>query len=101
MALRTAQRQKAKLRISISAPSGHGKTMGSLLVAKGITGDWTKIAIIDSENGSGDLYSHLGPYNVLPITAPFTTEKYTNAIRECEQAGMEVIIIDSLTHVWR
>lgn len=50
MTLRTAQRQKAKLRISISAPSGCGKTMGSLLLAYGITGDWTKIALIDSEN---------------------------------------------------
>lgn len=74
--------------------------MSALKIAKGLCGDWTKIAMIDTENGSGDLYCHLGDYNVLPITAPYTPEKYVEAIEACEKAGMEVIIVDSITHEW-
>ena len=65
--LKTAVRKKAKLKIGIAAPSGAGKTMSSLLLAYGIVkGEhpkwsdedcWSKIAIIDSENGSGELYA--------------------------------------------
>lgn len=101
MALRKATRQKAKIRLAISGPSGAGKTMSSLLIAYGLCGDWDKIAVIDTENNSADLYAHLGDYNVLPIEPPFTTEKYIKAIAECETAQMEVIIIDSASHEWQ
>lgn len=100
MTLRKATRQKAKIRLGLSAVSGGGKTYSALLIAKGLCGDWSKVAIIDSENNSADLYAHLGDYNVLPLTAPFTPEKYIEAIAQCEQAGMEVIIVDSITHEW-
>jgi hypothetical protein len=36
----------------------------------------------------------------MPIAAPFSPEKYVEAIKGCEKAGMEVIIIDSITHEW-
>ncbi len=99
--LRTATRQQAKLRLGLSATSGAGKTYSALLMAKGLTGgDLSKVALIDTENGSGDLYAHLGPYNVLPLSAPYNPERYVEAIKACEAAGMEVIIIDSITHEW-
>jgi hypothetical protein len=100
MQLRKAARKKAKIRLGLSAVSGGGKTFSAILVAKGLTGDLSKVAIIDTENGSADLYMHLGEYNVLPLTAPFTPERYIEAIKVCEQAGMEVIIIDSISHEW-
>lgn len=99
MTLRKAQRQKAKLKIGLFGPSGSGKTYSSLLLARGIT-DWGKIAIIDTENGSADLYSHLGGYNVIMLEPPFSPENYIKAIKECEDAGMEVIIIDSISQEW-
>lgn len=98
--LRKAQRRAAKIRLGLASPSGGGKTYSALLIAKGLAGSWDKVAIIDTENGSADLYSHLGDFNVLQLTAPHHPEKYIDAIRECEQAGMEVIIIDSITHEW-
>src|SRR6476660_1035955 len=100
MQLRKATRKKAKMRLGLSAVSGGGKTYSALIVTKGMAGDWDKIAIIDSENNSADLYAHLGDYNVLPISAPFSPEKYIDAIKACEAAGMEVIIVDSITHEW-
>lgn len=98
--LRKATRQKAKIRLGLSAVSGGGKTFSALQIAKGLVGDWSKIAVIDTENGSADLYAHLGDYNVLPLQAPFSPEKYIEAIKDCETAGMECIIVDSITHEW-
>lgn len=100
MQLRTATRQKAKIRLGLSAVSGGGKTFSALKIAYGITGNWSKVAVIDTENGSADLYAHLGPYNVLPLAAPFHPDRYVQAIKACEEAGIEVIIIDSITHEW-
>lgn len=98
--LRKATRQKARIRLGLSSVSGGGKTYSALLIAYGLTGDWAKVAMIDTENGSGDLYSHLGEYNIMTLEPPFTPERYSEAIKACEGAGVEVIIIDSITHEW-
>jgi hypothetical protein len=100
MKLQTAQRKRAKIKLALQGPSGSGKTYSSLLIANGLCPNWSKIVVIDTENGSADLYAHLGAYNVLSIPAPFTPEKYIQAIELCEKEGMEVIIIDSVTHEW-
>lgn len=100
MGFRKAERKQAKLKIGLSAPSGAGKTYSSLLIAYGICGDWSKIAVIDTENGSAELYSDLGEYSVCSITPPFTPKKYIAAIHEAVEAGFKVLIIDSLSHAW-
>jgi hypothetical protein len=100
MELKKATRKQVKLRLNISAPAGAGKTYSALRMAYGICGDWTKIAVVDTENGSASLYSNLGEFNAIDMTAPFTPEKYTEAINMCVAAGMEVIILDSTTHEW-
>jgi len=98
--LRKATRQKAKIRLGLSSVSGGGKTYSSILIAKGLATSMDKIALIDTENRSGDLYANLGDYNVITLEAPYTPERYIEAITACENAGMEVIIIDSITHEW-
>lgn len=100
MKLRKACRTNIKIKMGLQGPSGGGKTYSSLLIAFGLCGDWTKIAVIDTENHSADLYDHLGEYNVIPIDAPFSPDKYISAIKVCQDSGMEVIIIDSMTHSW-
>ncbi|WP_423806808.1 AAA family ATPase, partial [Phascolarctobacterium succinatutens] len=92
-----AERKKAFLKIAITGVSGSGKTYSALQLAQGL-GD--KIAMIDTENGSGELYSNLCEYDVAPMAAPFTPEKYIDYIHEAEQAGYNVLIIDSLSHAW-
>ncbi len=100
MNLRKSNRAQAKIRCALQGPSGSGKTYSSLVLAHGLCKDWNKIAVIDTENHSADLYSHLGDYNVLTLSSPFTPERYIEAITVCENAGMEVIIIDSISHEW-
>lgn len=115
--LKKAQRTKAKLKLGVSAPSGGGKTLGSLLIAYGLMKEkystasdsqiWEKIAIIDTENGSGELYVgreiagiKIGEYNAITLTPPFEADKYTQSIELCKESGIEVCIIDSVTHLW-
>lgn len=94
---RKAERRKAKLRLAITGPAGSGKTYGALLVAFGIGG---KIALLDTENGSGDLYSALGNYDVCSICAPFSVQKYIDAIKDAENSGYDVLILDSISAEW-
>ena len=100
MQLKKATRSAAFLKIGLTGPSGSGKTYSALLLAFGICGDWEKIAVIDTEHGSADLYSSLGEYNTLTLEPPFAPERYSEAIQLCLQAGMEVIVIDSASHEW-
>ena len=106
---RTAERRKAKLRLAIDGPSGSGKSLTSLLIAYGITGDWSKIAVIDTERGSGDLYTGttipgtsdiIGKYLIVTMEPPFSPQAYSELAWAAEKEGIEVLIIDSLSHAW-
>lgn len=97
MEIRKAQRKKSKLRLGIAAPSGAGKTYSALLLAFGIGG---KVGVIDTEHGSADLYEDLGEYDIINIEAPYTVQKYRDALTAFEKAGYSVVIMDSLSHAW-
>ena len=94
-----ATKRRAKLRLGMSGPAGSGKTYSALLIAGGLGG---RIGLIDTEHGSGDLYADLLPdgYDVLTLAPPFTPARYIEAIHALEDAGVQTIIIDSLTHAW-
>lgn len=100
MQLQKASRKKAKMRLTISGPSGSGKTYSAVLLAYGLTGNLSKVCVIDTENSSAELYAHLGDYSTIQLAAPFTPEKFIEAIQLCEEAGIETIIIDSASHEW-
>ncbi|WP_425077299.1 AAA family ATPase [Psychroserpens sp. S379A] len=100
MELKQSKRSNVKLRIGISGASGFGKTYSALQLAYGMTKDWSKIAVIDTENSSASLYSDLGNFNVLDLSAPYSPHRYIEAISICEKAGISVCIIDSVSHEW-
>jgi hypothetical protein len=74
-----AERRMSKLRLALAGPAGSGKTYSALLIAFGLTPEG--VVMIDTERGSGELYAHLGSYDVCSITSPFEPEKYTTAIK--------------------
>lgn len=74
--------------------------MSALLIAYGLCGNWEKVAVIDTENRSADLYAHLGTYKTLSLEPPYSPERYIEGIDLCIQAGIEVIVIDSTSHEW-
>ncbi len=94
-----ATKCRAKLRLGMSGPAGSGKTYSALLIAHGLGG---RIGLIDTEHGSGDLYADLLPegYDVLQLAPPFTPARYIEAIHAFEAAGVQTIIVDSLSHAW-
>ena len=100
MQLQQASRKKAKMKLGIQSPSGGGKTMSALLIAYGLCGDWGRIAVIDTENNSADLYAHLGAFKTLSLVPPYSPERYCEGIDICLEAGIEVIVIDSTSHEW-
>jgi len=100
MQLQKAERKQAVIKLALQGPSGSGKSFSSLLLAYGLIGNWNQIAVIDTENNSSHLYSHLGNFNVLSLSEPFSPERYIEAIEACEKAGMRAIIIDSISQEW-
>jgi hypothetical protein len=98
IAIRKARRSATKLRLLLTGPSGSGKTYGGLLVAKGLGSKRT--IVIDTEQGSSDLYDRLHDFDVIDVAPPFTPEAYIEAIDAAEAAGADVIIIDSISHEW-
>ncbi|WKZ15503.1 MAG: ATP-binding protein [Candidatus Jettenia caeni] len=100
-----AQKSLSKARICIAGPAGSGKTYSALLIASGLSnkpvlGSKRGIAMIDTEHGSGALYSDILDYDILELHPPFEPKKYIEGIKEAENAGYDIIIIDSLSHAW-
>ena len=92
-----AERKNAKLRLALAGPTGSGKTLGALLLAKGIGG---KIAVADTENSSAELYEDVVEFEHANIQPPYTPEKFIDAIQAAEKAGFDTLILDSITHEW-
>jgi hypothetical protein len=99
MKLETAKRQQVKIKVGLQGCAGSGKSYSALLMAYGLVGNWNKIAVIDTENAA-HLYSHLGNYQVLKLTAPHSPERFIEAINTCVDAGIEAVITDSLSMEW-
>lgn len=105
----TVTRQKSKLRMGLVGTSGSGKTLGALYIAYGITADWSKIALIDTEHERGRFYANrtdleipTGAFLYQSLTAPYSPEKYIAYVQEAAAAvGPDgVIIVDSFSHAW-
>ena len=102
MQFQKAQRKKAKLRLALSGPSGSGKTYSALLIAKGLA-PGGRIAMIDTEGGSGELYADHGgmpEYHCLQFSPPYSPDRAVKAIQAAKSAGFDVVIFDSLSHIW-
>ncbi len=92
-----AERKQAKLRLSLCGPSGSGKTLSALYIAQGLGG---KIAMIDTEHKSGELYANVVDYDVATLAPPFSPQRYIELINMAEQNDFNVLILDSLSHAW-
>ncbi len=105
-----AARQKLKASIMIEGLQGSGKSGLALLIGQALTKDWNKVYAIDTENRSLDLFQgiktntgeNFGEFNKVDLTLAegFAPSKYL-ALREAAiEAGAEVVIMDSISHMW-
>lgn len=109
---RDATRQQAKASILIEGLSGRGKSGLALLLGYALSGkDWTKIFAVDTENKSLDLFEGINMSNgakcepfkkvdLLPAHG-FAPSNYLLCKENAIAAGGEVIINDSITHMWQ
>lgn len=109
LSLKKAKREKAKARITLQGTSGAGKTLSALYIAYGMTKDWGKIAVIDSERGRALFYADrsdlpfpTGEFLHCDLEPPYSVDRYIEAMKLCEEAVGEdgVVIIDSASHAW-
>ena len=113
--IRKAQREGARLIIGLGGVSGCGKTFTAIQLAYGLAnGVGSKVGLLDTENRRGSLYADEATYNAVQqslglaqppepflvgdLFAPFTPQRYIEAIHEFQAAGVEVLVIDSATH---
>lgn len=108
MELKKASKKQLKIKVALNGSSGSGKTTSALLMAYGMTKDWSKIAVIDTENRSCELYVGakvgditIGEFNTISIQKPYSPEVYIDAINICiKEPSIDVIVIDSMSHEW-
>lgn len=100
--IRQAKRSGSKVVLGVAGPSGSGKTLTALYIAEGLASHPSKIGLLDTENKRGELYSDelSAPFLIGDLYPPFSPERYADAIKEFQDAGVEVLVIDSVTHEW-
>lgn len=107
--IREAVREGARLVIGISGVSGSGKTYTALQIAWGLAkGNSRKVGLLDTENRRGSLYAdclvgkdgNSNPFLIGDLYAPFSPQRYSEAVKEFQAAGVEVLVVDSGSHEW-
>lgn len=94
--------------MSISSVSGGGKTLSAILVASGLAGKDGRVGFLDTENGRGSMYADSplvvsalpSGYDIVQLDPPFSPERYIEAVTAAEKAGINVLVVDSVTHEW-
>lgn len=97
-----AEKKKSYLRLALVGPSGSGKTYTALEIATGLaekTG--SRIAVIDTEHGSAQLYADIFDFDFAEIEAPYSVKDYVKVINEAQKQGIQILVIDSSTHGWQ
>lgn len=98
--IRKAVRTGSRVVIGIAGQSGEGKTYTALKLARGMVNSPEEIGFLDTENKRGSLYADIldGPFLIGDLYAPFSPQRYADAIKEFQDAGVKVLVIDSGSH---
>lgn len=109
ISIQEAVRSGARLVIGLSGISGSGKTYTALQLAYGLANfNSKKVGLLDTENRRGRLYSDIlrnergevQRFLVGDLEPPFSPQRYIDALLEFQRAGVEVLVIDSVSHEW-
>jgi len=94
---RPARRENTPLIIGLAGPTKSGKTYSALRLAVGLANGGT-IAMINAEGLRGHQYAETFKYVACDIEAPFSPERYSEALKAAAQINPAVVIIDSASH---
>lgn len=105
--VKKAERKQVYAKIALMASSGGGKTYSSLRLATGMaeeiekmTGKKGRIVMINTESDRGYYYANEFDYDIVDFSAPYTPERFIEAINFAISEGYDICIIDSASHEW-
>lgn len=107
---REATRLQTKAAIMIEGIAGKGKSGLALAIARALATSWDKVYAIDTENMSLDLFKdlnlHTGEkiagFKKVDLTAEdgYMPSNYKALRDDAIEAGAEVVVMDSYSHMW-
>lgn len=92
-----ARRENVPLLIGIAGPSGSGKTLSALKLAKGLSGGQPFVAL-DTERGRMLHYADEFDFLHADLEAPFSPERYGEALEAAVAQKSPVVVVDSFSH---
>lgn len=100
--IRPVESGQSKAVIGIAGQSGDGKTLTALYIARGMVNKASEIGFLDTENKRGSLYADVldSQFMIGDLYPPFSPSRYSEAIQQFQNAGVKVLVIDSVTHEW-
>lgn len=100
MKIEKAIRKSLPAHICLYGESSSGKTFTALKLAHGLINQGEKVCVIDTENHRASHYDIDFDFDVINLEAPFSPEKFIEAINMIQNSGYKAIIIDSISHEW-
>lgn len=94
-----AVRAAEKARLALTGPSGSGKTYTALSIGTGLLPEGGTLGVIDTERGSASKYAGLFTFKTMKLPS-FEPQALIRALAVAADRGIDVVIIDSLTHFW-
>ena len=91
--------ERAGLFVALVGGTNSGKTFSALRLARGIAGKG-KIAVLDTEGGRTLHLKKDFAFDANVMEAPFRPERFAQAAEAAEQAGYDVLLIDSFSMEW-
>ncbi len=100
--IKPAVRGGNKVLLALAGVTGSGKTYTALQLARGMVNKPEKIGLLDTEHRRGSMYADIldGPFMIGDLHPPFSPARYAQAIKQFQDAGIEVLVIDSGSHEW-
>jgi hypothetical protein len=86
--------------VAVAGGTNSGKSFSALRLARGIAGPKGRVAAIDTEGGRIlHLKKHFD-FDVLMLEPPHHPARYADAAKGAEDAGFDVVVIDSFSMEW-
>lgn len=96
-----ASKQNILVRAFFDGTQWAGKTFSALAFASGLCPEGKVIGVVDTEGEASNDYADHFNYIVMPLNAPYSPDRYRQAIEALmQQYDIGVLIIDSISHEW-
>jgi hypothetical protein len=86
--------------VAVSGGTNSGKTYSAIRLARGIAGPDGKVAVVDTEGGRTLHLKDRFSFDVMMFDPPHRPARYAEAAKSAEEAGYDVVVIDSFSMEW-